>query len=54
MKDKKVKQPKQGRVPLRGRRVNREGEEGQRWLMYFVYMYENKIMKSVEIVLRRV
>jgi hypothetical protein len=41
------------RLPVVRGRVNREGEEGQIWLMYFVYVYENKTMKPTEIVLRR-
>jgi hypothetical protein len=38
---------------LGGRKVNREGEGGPIWSMYFMYMYENRTMKLVEIVLRR-
>jgi hypothetical protein len=34
-------------------KINREGEGGQIWWMYFVYVYENRIMKLVEVVLRR-
>jgi hypothetical protein len=35
------------------RRIYREGEGGQIWSMNFEYMYKNRIMKPVEIVLRR-
>jgi hypothetical protein len=35
-----------------GRRVNREEIGGIQW-MYFVYVYENRTMKAVELVLRR-
>jgi hypothetical protein len=31
----------------------RMSEGGQIWWMYFIFMYENRIMKPVEIVLRR-
>jgi hypothetical protein len=34
-------------------KVNIEGEGGRIWWMYFVYMYEHRTMKLVEIVLRR-
>jgi hypothetical protein len=34
-------------------RINRVGEGGQIWQMYFIHEYENRTMKSVEIVLRR-
>jgi hypothetical protein len=34
------------------RRVDREGEGGQIWWMYFVYENEDKVMKFIEIVLR--
>jgi hypothetical protein len=34
-------------------RVNGEGERGLIWLMYFLYVYENRTMKPVEIILRR-
>jgi hypothetical protein len=34
------------------RRVNGEGEGRQIWYMYFVCVYENKTVKTVEIVLR--
>jgi hypothetical protein len=34
-------------------RVNGEGEGGKTWLMYFIYLYENRIMKPVEIDVRR-
>jgi hypothetical protein len=34
-------------------RVNREGEEKGVWLMCFIYLYENRIIKLVEIVLSR-
>jgi hypothetical protein len=33
--------------------VNREDEGGLKWWMYFVYRPENRIMKLVEISLRR-
>jgi hypothetical protein len=33
--------------------INGEGEGGQIWMMYLKYLYENTIMKPVEIVLRR-
>jgi hypothetical protein len=33
--------------------VNREDEGGLKWWMYFVYRPENRIMKLVEIILRR-
>jgi hypothetical protein len=33
-------------------RINGEGEGGRVRLVYFVYMYENRIIKPVEIVLR--
>jgi hypothetical protein len=36
-----------------GERINGEGEEQQIWQMYFVYVYENKMMKSDKIILRR-
>jgi hypothetical protein len=35
-----------------GGRVSGEGEGRQIWLMFFVFVYENRIMKLVEIVLR--
>jgi hypothetical protein len=35
----------------RGRGKQREG--GQTWLIYFIYMYENKTLTPVEIVLRK-
>jgi hypothetical protein len=34
--------------------VNRQSEGGRIWWMYFVYLYKNKTMKPVKIVLRRV
>jgi hypothetical protein len=34
-------------------KVNREGEEGQKWLVFFVYVYENRTLKLVDFVLRR-
>jgi hypothetical protein len=34
-------------------RVDGEGEGGQIWSMYFVYIYENRMMKPLEIVLGR-
>jgi hypothetical protein len=34
-------------------RVNGEGEGGKLWQMYFVFMHKNRIIKTVEIVLRR-
>jgi hypothetical protein len=45
--------PVQEWVIVRGERVNGEGEEEQIWSMYFILMYENMTMKSVEIVLRK-
>jgi hypothetical protein len=36
-----------------GERVNREGEGGGTWWMYFAYVYKNRTMKPEEIVLRR-
>jgi hypothetical protein len=53
MKDKKVKQVLSREwVPVGGGRVN-EGVEGKQiWLMYFVYAYENRKLKPVEIVIR--
>jgi hypothetical protein len=33
-------------------RVNREGEGGRLWWIYFVYMYEKKAIKPDEIVLK--
>jgi hypothetical protein len=38
---------------VRGGRLNEEGEGGRMWMVYFVYMYENRTVKSVEIVLRK-
>jgi hypothetical protein len=35
------------------RRVNGESAGGWTWSSYFVYLYENRIMKPVEIILRR-
>jgi hypothetical protein len=35
------------------RRVNREGEGGRIWWMYLAYVYENRTMKPIEIVLKR-
>jgi hypothetical protein len=32
--------------------MNEEGEGGGIWLMYFIYLYENKTIKSIGIVLR--
>jgi hypothetical protein len=34
-------------------RINRKGDRRQIWWMYFVFMCEKRIMKLVEIVLRR-
>jgi hypothetical protein len=34
-------------------RVNKQGEGGQIWWMYFVFTYVNRAMKLGEIVLRR-
>jgi hypothetical protein len=34
-------------------RVKRKFEKGQIWLIYFIYWYENRTMKPLEIVLRR-
>jgi hypothetical protein len=34
-------------------KINGEGEGGQIWSMYFVYMYENRTMKPAGIVLKR-
>jgi hypothetical protein len=42
-----------GWVSVGGERINREGEGGQIRLMYFVYMYEDRTVKPIEIVLRR-
>jgi hypothetical protein len=36
-----------------GRRVTREGD-GRKISKYFIYLFENRTMKCVEIVLRRV
>jgi hypothetical protein len=50
----KVKQILSGeRISVGRWRVNGEGEEGQIWWMYFVYVNENRITKLVEIVPRR-
>jgi hypothetical protein len=35
------------------RRAKDMGEREQMWWMYFVFMYENRIIISTEIVLRR-
>jgi hypothetical protein len=42
-----------GAVPGGRKRVKGEGEGGLIWWVYFVYVYENRTMKPVEIVLRR-
>jgi hypothetical protein len=35
-----------------GKRVNGDSAGGQIWLTYFIFTYENRTMKPVEIVLR--
>jgi hypothetical protein len=42
-------------VGISGRqvRVNGEGEGGWIWCMFFVFVYENRTMKPIEIVLRK-
>jgi hypothetical protein len=37
----------------RGRKVNGEDEGGRIWFTYFAYLYENRAMKLVEIILSR-
>jgi hypothetical protein len=34
-------------------RVNGEDKGGRIWFMYLIYLFENRIVKPVEIVLRR-
>jgi hypothetical protein len=41
-----------GWAPVGRKRINGEGEGGWIWSMYFVYVYENWIIKSIKIVLR--
>jgi hypothetical protein len=53
MKDRKVKQVYGGWVPVGGVRLIREGKGQQIWCMYFAFVYENRRMKPVEIVVRR-
>jgi hypothetical protein len=45
------KEPVRGWVPVGGGRVNGEGEGGWIGLIYFIYLYGKRTMKSVEIVL---
>jgi hypothetical protein len=40
------------RYQWEGGREDRKNKRRQRWWMYFVFMYENKTMKPVDIVLR--
>jgi hypothetical protein len=40
-------------VPEEGGRVKAEGEGERIWSKYFIPMYENRTMKTVDIVLRR-
>jgi hypothetical protein len=39
-------------LPRMGR-INTEGREGWIWLMYFIYVHENRTIKPVQIVLRK-
>jgi hypothetical protein len=38
---------------MRGGRTNGEGEGWGIWLRYFIYLYENRIMKPIESILSR-
>jgi hypothetical protein len=52
MKDNKVIQVL-SRVGSSGKGARKGESKGKQiWLMYFIYMYENRTMKPVEIVLR--
>jgi hypothetical protein len=44
--------PGGGVDPVGGGRISREGEGRCIWWMYFVFVYENRTMKLVKIVLR--
>jgi hypothetical protein len=44
--------PFQEGIPVGAGKVIRESEGGVLWWMYFVYVYENRTVKPVEIVLR--
>jgi hypothetical protein len=41
--------PVSGWVPVDKGRVSGEGEGGQIWSMYFVYLHENRTVKSVKL-----
>jgi hypothetical protein len=53
MKNKKVKQVLLGWEPVGRKRVKREDKRWRVQWMHFVYVYENRTMKSVEIVHRK-
>jgi hypothetical protein len=36
-----------------GGRLNREDAGGRIWWVYFVYVYERRTMKTVEVIVRR-